>query len=188
MASIPKQTSVKTVYETRIAAKTLIKTVTWTVTDTQGDLEVSPHAPYIITTALQSAGSSAPDSYEKLDQRKTAGNRGGTLAIALIVSLIGVWSLHRRRTPFERDDLKTGYVSELTHLPRKFEGAIFMSVGQNVLNRKLIEGLTDAVKDLDSRTIVNTGATALRDVLPVEYNTPAVEQGISGIVILFNEG
>ncbi|KAF6840141.1 major facilitator superfamily transporter [Colletotrichum musicola] len=30
----------------------------------------------------------------------------------------------------------------------------------------LIEGLTDAVKDLDPQTIVSTGATALRDVLP----------------------
>ncbi|KAK2024182.1 major facilitator superfamily transporter [Colletotrichum zoysiae] len=45
-------------------------------------------------------------------------------------------------------------------------GAIFVSVGQNVLNSKLIEGLTDAIKDLDPQTIVNTGATALRDVLP----------------------
>ncbi|KAF4772788.1 MFS general substrate transporter [Colletotrichum scovillei] len=45
-------------------------------------------------------------------------------------------------------------------------GAIFVSVGQNVLNSKLIEGLTDAVKDLDPQTIVNTGATALRDILP----------------------
>ncbi|KAI3527034.1 major facilitator superfamily transporter [Colletotrichum abscissum] len=73
-------------------------------------------------------------------------------------------------------------------LPHEFEGAIFMSVGRNVLNRKPIEGLTDAVKDLDPQTIVNTGATALRDVLPVEYNTPTIEQGISGIVIQFNEG
>jgi hypothetical protein len=45
-------------------------------------------------------------------------------------------------------------------------GAIFVSVGQNVFNTKLISGLTSISKDLDPHMIVNTGATALRNIVP----------------------
>ncbi|GFF77751.1 putative HC-toxin efflux carrier TOXA [Aspergillus lentulus] len=57
-------------------------------------------------------------------------------------------------------------------------GAIFVSVGQNVFDQKLIAGLTSVVDDLDPQTIVITGATNLRHIVPavdlhevlVQYN------------------
>jgi MFS family permease len=57
-------------------------------------------------------------------------------------------------------------------------GTIFVSVGQNVFNQKLIAGLTSVVDDLDPQTIINTGATNLRHIVPaadlhevlVQYN------------------
>ncbi|KAJ5951537.1 uncharacterized protein N7479_009950 [Penicillium vulpinum] len=57
-------------------------------------------------------------------------------------------------------------------------GAIFVSVGENVFGQKLIAGLTRVIDDFDPETIVNTGATDLRRIVPakdlhavlVEYN------------------
>ncbi|KAI3527495.1 cell wall integrity and stress response component [Colletotrichum abscissum] len=62
MASIPKQTSVETLYETRVTEDTLIKTVTQTVTVTKGSIGVSSDAPNITTTALSSTELAAPAS------------------------------------------------------------------------------------------------------------------------------
>jgi len=45
-------------------------------------------------------------------------------------------------------------------------GAIFISVGQNVFDTKLVEGLTNLVKGLSAEMIVNTGATDLRGIVP----------------------
>ncbi|KAK7433451.1 hypothetical protein Landi51_13922 [Colletotrichum acutatum] len=120
MASIPKQTSVETLYETRSTENTLTKTVTQTVTVTKGDTEVPSVASNIATTVLSSTGSAVPASSEKLHRTQIAGIIGGDLATTLIVLVIGVWSLHRRRTPFEQNDLNTGSVSELTHFPGRF--------------------------------------------------------------------
>lgn len=44
---------------------------------------------------------------------------------------------------------------------------MFVPVFQNVVHSKFIKGLTSAVQDLDSQCIVNTGATARRDIVLV---------------------
>ncbi|KAL0764076.1 hypothetical protein CaCOL14_013403 [Colletotrichum acutatum] len=90
MASIPKQTSAETLYETRVTENTLIKTVTQTVTVTKGGIGVSSDAPNITTTALSSTESAAPASSKKLNRAQLAGIIGGVLAIMLIVLVIGV--------------------------------------------------------------------------------------------------
>lgn len=52
-------------------------------------------------------------------------------------------------------------------------GAIIVSVGQNVLNTKLIDGITGIVDNLDRQKIIDAGATRLRDVVPAA-DMPAV--------------
>ena len=52
-------------------------------------------------------------------------------------------------------------------------GAIFISVGQNILTSNLISGITQIVEGIDPAMIVNTGATELRHLVPADQ-LPAV--------------
>ncbi|KND91004.1 putative HC-toxin efflux carrier TOXA [Tolypocladium ophioglossoides CBS 100239] len=81
------------------------------------------------------------------------------------------------QTVLERKDVPMGV--SLVFFCQQLGGAIFVSVGQNVLNTKLISGLVSVVKDLDPQTIVNTGATTLRNVVPAA-DLPAV-------LVMYNE-
>lgn len=47
-------------------------------------------------------------------------------------------------------------------------GAVFVSVGQSVLNTKLVSGLTELVQGIEPTAIVNTGATEIRNIVPAE--------------------
>ena len=64
------------------------------------------------------------------------------------------------QTVLEPKDVPMGV--SLVFFCQQLGGAIFVSVGQNVFDNKLIAGLTSVVKGLDPHTIVNTGATDLR--------------------------
>jgi hypothetical protein len=44
-------------------------------------------------------------------------------------------------------------------------GAIFLAVGQNLFSTQLVERLS-GIADLDTKAIINTGATELRKVVP----------------------
>jgi hypothetical protein len=68
------------------------------------------------------------------------------------------------QTVLEPKDVPTGI--SLVFFCQQLGGAIFVSVGQNVFNTKLISGLTSISKDLDPHMIFNTGATALRNIVP----------------------
>lgn len=68
------------------------------------------------------------------------------------------------QTVLEPNDVPMGI--SLVFFCQQLGGAIFVSVGQNVFNTKLISGLTSISKDLDPHMIVNTGATALRNIVP----------------------
>ncbi len=57
-------------------------------------------------------------------------------------------------------------------------GAIFVSVGQNVLDSHLVSGFTKVVKGLTPAEIVNTGATNLRKVVP--------PQDLSEVLVVYN--
>lgn len=49
-------------------------------------------------------------------------------------------------------------------------GAIFVSVGENVLSNKLLQGLRQArVPGLGARTVLEAGATGIRDVVAAKY-------------------
>lgn len=48
------------------------------------------------------------------------------------------------------------------------EGAIFLSVGQNLLSTKLVAGLAD-VHGLDAQVIISSAATDLRKYVGAEY-------------------
>jgi hypothetical protein len=52
-------------------------------------------------------------------------------------------------------------------------GAIFISVGQNILTSNLVGGITRLVEGVDPGMIVNTGATNLKNLVPAEQ-LPAV--------------
>jgi MFS family permease len=70
-------------------------------------------------------------------------------------------------------------------------GAIFISVGQNVLNNQLLERLTAAIPDFDPETLKNTGATSLThlpdDIKPlalVAYNESLRKVFQVGLIIV----
>ncbi|RAK79022.1 MDR family MFS transporter [Aspergillus fijiensis CBS 313.89] len=81
------------------------------------------------------------------------------------------------QTVLQPRDIPVGV--SLVFFCQQLGGAIFVSVGENVFDRKLIAGLTRVLDDLDPESIINTGATDLRSIVPakdlhtvlVEYNT-----------------
>lgn len=51
-----------------------------------------------------------------------------------------------------------------------FGGALFVSVGENIFTNKLVSGILEAnIPGLDPQTVVETGATAIRQVVPPQY-------------------
>ncbi|KAJ5410692.1 uncharacterized protein N7487_005051 [Penicillium crustosum] len=80
------------------------------------------------------------------------------------------------QTVLEPRDIPVGV--SLVFFCQQLGGAIFVSVGENIFSQKLLAGLTRAIDDFDPETIVNTGATNLRSIVPpkdlhavlVEYN------------------
>ena len=70
------------------------------------------------------------------------------------------------QTVLRRADVPTGIA--LVMFCNKMGGAIFVSVGQNLLNSNLVKLLPEAVPTLNTTTIINTGATELRKIVPVE--------------------
>jgi len=70
------------------------------------------------------------------------------------------------QTVLGRADVSTGIAILMFAL--QLGGAIFVSVGQNILDNRLIAGLKD-VPGLNAQAIVKTGATRIRDVVRPEY-------------------
>jgi MFS family permease len=76
------------------------------------------------------------------------------------------------QTVLKRVDVPTGMA--LVVFMQTLGGAVFLSVGQNVLTSHLVGGIGRLlVEGLDPAVIVNTGATDLRDLVPAEQ-LPAV--------------
>lgn len=80
------------------------------------------------------------------------------------------------QTVLSRADSPTGVA--LMMFGMTLGGSIFSSVAQNILNNRLVSGLT-GIPDFDPKSIVNTGATQLRMVLPEMY-LPRVLQVYNG--------
>lgn len=72
------------------------------------------------------------------------------------------------QTCLEKIDVPTGV--SLMFFGQQLGGTVFVSVGQNILSSRLISGLAAAkIPGLDPSTVVNAGATNLRDVVRPEY-------------------
>ena len=75
------------------------------------------------------------------------------------------------QTVLERADVPTGMA--LIVFMQTLGGAVFLSVGQNVLTSHLVSGMSGLVGGLDPAVVVNTGATDLRGLVSAEQ-LPAV--------------
>lgn len=75
------------------------------------------------------------------------------------------------QTVLKRVDVPTGLA--LMVFMQTMGGAIFISVGQNILTSNLVSGITQIVEGVDPAMIVNTGATELRHLVPTDQ-LPAV--------------
>ncbi|KAF2799290.1 MFS general substrate transporter [Melanomma pulvis-pyrius CBS 109.77] len=55
----------------------------------------------------------------------------------------------------------------LTFFMQQLGGAVFLAVGQNIFSSQLVSSL-DGIAGLDTKAIIDTGATALRTIVPAE--------------------
>ncbi|RGP65006.1 aflatoxin efflux pump aflt [Fusarium longipes] len=65
-----------------------------------------------------------------------------------------------------KEEVPTGL--SITFFCQQLGGAIFVSVGQTVLNGRLVKRLSD-IPGLDSKTLVETGATELKKMVPSQF-------------------
>ncbi|CAK5272432.1 unnamed protein product [Mycena citricolor] len=63
-------------------------------------------------------------------------------------------------------DVPTGL--SIIMFSQSIRGALFVSVGQNVFNNKLVTGLAKYVPDLDPNVVLSAGATAVRSNVPAD--------------------
>jgi len=67
------------------------------------------------------------------------------------------------QTVLDKEDVPLGMA--LMFFSQQLGGAVFLAVAQNIFSIKLVDGLSD-IAGLDAQVIINTGATALRSVVP----------------------
>ncbi|OTA32588.1 hypothetical protein BTJ68_06772 [Hortaea werneckii EXF-2000] len=80
------------------------------------------------------------------------------------------------QTVLRKQDVPTGVA--LLFFAQQLGGAIFVSVGQNVLDSKLVSGIGRLVPDLSPERILNTGATELRRIVPTH--------DLQGVLVAYN--
>lgn len=64
-------------------------------------------------------------------------------------------------------DIPTG--TALVMFMQTFGGALFVSVGQNVFNNRLISGIPKYAPGIDPSIVVHAGATSLRNEIPAQF-------------------
>lgn len=80
------------------------------------------------------------------------------------------------QTVLKKVDVPTGV--SLMFFTQMLSGAVFVSVGQNVLDTKLVNRLVKLVPNLSPEDIVNTGATDLRSIVP--------DNELHGVLVAYN--
>ena len=80
------------------------------------------------------------------------------------------------QTVLREQDVPTGVA--LLFFAQQLGGAIFVSVGQNVLDSKLVSGIVRLVPNLSPERILNTGATELRRIVPAH--------DLQGVLVAYN--
>lgn len=81
------------------------------------------------------------------------------------------------QTVLKKADVPTGV--SLMFFVQMLSGAIFVSVGQNVLDTKLVSSLVKLVPGIEPTEIVNTGATDLRGIVPANE--------LHGVLVAYNQ-
>ncbi|KAI9792094.1 MAG: MFS sugar transporter [Peltula sp. TS41687] len=81
------------------------------------------------------------------------------------------------QTVLRIDDVPTG--TAVVVFSQSLGGALFVSVGQNVFNNRLIAGLRTAAPGLDPSIVLNVGATSLKSQIPQQY--------LSGVILAYNK-
>ncbi|KAJ7174071.1 major facilitator superfamily domain-containing protein [Mycena crocata] len=71
------------------------------------------------------------------------------------------------QTVLSLEDIPVG--TSLVMLMESLGGAIFVSVGQNIFSNQLISGLTSRVPGVDPASVLNAGATSLRNSVDAQY-------------------
>lgn len=70
-----------------------------------------------------------------------------------------------------------------------FGGALFVSVGNNILNSKLVQYVRDiGIPDFDASKIIDSGATELRQAVPAEYLPQVLEAYNQALRLVFRAG
>ncbi|KZT20495.1 putative MFS multidrug transporter [Neolentinus lepideus HHB14362 ss-1] len=80
------------------------------------------------------------------------------------------------QTTLEPKDTSTGV--SLMFFGQSLGGAVFLSVAENIFTNKLVSGF-ERVAGLDSATVVNTGATALRQIIP--------QSQLENVLVVYNK-
>ncbi|ROW01975.1 hypothetical protein VMCG_05668 [Cytospora schulzeri] len=90
---------------------------------------------------------------------------GASNYLLLVLSLF--WPTRQPQTVLVADDVPTGVVVLI--FAQIIGGTTWLSVAQNVLTSRLLEGLVGLVPDLDASAILAMGATGLRDAVGNQY-------------------
>lgn len=81
------------------------------------------------------------------------------------------------QTVLDRDDIPTG--TSVMLFWQLLGGAVFLSVAQNVFTNRLLGNLAVVAPSVDSQTVLATGATNLRNIVPAGL--------VSGVVTAYND-
>ncbi|GAM88797.1 hypothetical protein ANO11243_068310 [Dothideomycetidae sp. 11243] len=92
---------------------------------------------------------------------------GVGVGCGLQLTLIAVQAVLRKK------DVATG--TAIIIFAQTLGGSIMVSVAQNVETNELLKGLLRSVPDLDPKIVLNTGATQLRNIVPVQYVSQVLE-------------
>jgi hypothetical protein len=80
------------------------------------------------------------------------------------------------QTVLERADASIGF--SLMNFGQQLGGSIFVAVGQNIFASHLISGLSQ-IAGVDPATILDTGATDIRNIVPNQY--------LGGVLLAYND-
>ncbi|KUJ11674.1 putative MFS multidrug transporter [Mollisia scopiformis] len=89
------------------------------------------------------------------------------------------------QTVLPRDDVALG--ASLMFFGQTLFGAVFTSVGQNVLDNQLTKRLA-GIPGIDSRVIQSTGATDLLKLVPAQYYTTALDAYDTSLRVVYRVG
>ncbi|QPC72706.1 hypothetical protein HYE68_003458 [Fusarium pseudograminearum] len=84
-----------------------------------------------------------------------------------------------------KEEVPTGL--SITFFGQQLGGAIFVSVGQTILSGRLVERLS-GIPGLDSKSLVQTGATELKKIVPSQYVSQVTEAYNYAITRIFFVG